>query len=268
MVRTKNLQTNWYYLVIMGALVLLAAFFSVRDSLAGIAWEKHGRADWAFRLVWSDATLAMQLGNYYFNGGAYDLGKAEQAYKKAVAKDPVIFWGHYQLARIYFVRGEYDKAIREVEKELEGNPENLRALYVRGLIYAYQDSFDKAEEDLRQFVEWAPKEWAGYNDLALVLSRLGKYQEAKKVISIAMREAPKASDNPWLLNGRGVAELNLGEYALADKSFRGALYVLGKLDLAEWRKAYPGNDPAQAESGLNSFRKAIEENMRRASEGK
>src|SRR3989338_4757286 len=118
MVRTKNLQTNWYYLAIMGALVLLVAFFSVRDSLARIAWEKHGRADWAFRLVWKDANLAMQLGNYYFNGGEYDLQKAERAYKKAVRRDKAVFWGHYQLARIYFLRGQYEKALEETAKEL------------------------------------------------------------------------------------------------------------------------------------------------------
>src|SRR3989344_2414193 len=129
MVRTKSLKINWYYSATVVTLVLLTAFFSVRDSLARIAWEKHGRADWAFRLVWRDVNLAMQLGNYYFNGGEYDLNKAEQAYKKAVAKDSVIFWGHYQLARIYFVQGKYDEAVQEADKELEGNPENLRALY-------------------------------------------------------------------------------------------------------------------------------------------
>ncbi|OGF92316.1 hypothetical protein A3H05_00385 [Candidatus Giovannonibacteria bacterium RIFCSPLOWO2_12_FULL_43_26] len=73
-----------------------------------------------------DAAEAIRLGNYYFNNGAYDLEKAEEAFRRALKADPKILWGHYQLARIYFVKGEKDKALEEINKELEANPENLR----------------------------------------------------------------------------------------------------------------------------------------------
>ncbi len=65
-----------------------------------------------------DASLAMQVGNYYFNGGVYDLNAAERAYKNAVAIDPKILWGHYQLARVYFIKGDKDKALEEINNEI------------------------------------------------------------------------------------------------------------------------------------------------------
>ena len=55
----------------------------------------------------------MQIGNYHFGGGAYDLAVAERAYRRAVAIDPKVLWGHYQIARIIFVKGDFEGALNE-----------------------------------------------------------------------------------------------------------------------------------------------------------
>jgi len=156
------------YVSISIIFVIVSTFFISRDYLAGVAWEKYGQANLALALVSSDSDISMQLGNYYFNGGAYDLDKAETAFKKALLDNPKVLWGHYQLSRIYLVRGDFKNALKEAEKELEANPGNLRIFYVRGIVYGYRGwdgDLEKAEADFRDFVEWAPKEWAGYNDL-------------------------------------------------------------------------------------------------------
>ena len=218
---------------------------------------------------YGDAGFLMRQGNYYFNGGAYDLEKAEAAFQRAVRIEPGILWGHYQLARIYFVKGNFDKAIEEINKELEANPENLRSLYVRGLIYGYRNQagdLEKAEADFFRFTKWAPKEWAGYNDLAWVLSKQGKYKEAKEAISAAFREIRESESNPWFWNALGVAELNLKKYGAAKTSFKKAKTLAENLTLADWRRAYPGNNPASAEEGLSAFVAAIEENLQRANQ--
>lgn len=253
-----------------GAVILLG-FLLVRDSLARMAWQRYGRADTALALNRGDAGLAMQLGNYYFGGtigrSEYDPERAEQAYRRAVAVKPGILWGHYQLARIYFVGGNYDLALEEINKELEANPENLRSLYIRGLIYGYRNfpgDLEKTEADFRRFTRWAPKEWAGYNDFAWVLSRSGKYNEAKEAILLAFRQVRDGEKNPWLWNSLGVAELNLGDYPGARLSFLKAKELAEKLTISEWGQAYPGNNPANAAAGLQAFREAIEENLRRS----
>jgi tetratricopeptide (TPR) repeat protein len=246
----------------------MGGFLLAQDALARLALEKFGRPDIALLLNRGDAKLAMFLGNYYFNGtlgrSEYNLDKAERAYQKATAVRPGILWGHYQLARIYFIKGQLEKALEEINKELEANPENLRSLYVRGLIYGYSGNLDKAEADFRRFTEWAPKEWAGYNDLAWILSKRSKYREAKEAAMRGIDEAQDGRENPWLWNARGVAELNLGEYKEAKTSFAKAKALAEKLSENDWRRAYPGNNPQNAGLGLKAFREAIEENLRRA----
>ncbi|MDO8471229.1 MAG: tetratricopeptide repeat protein, partial [bacterium] len=200
-------------------------------------------------------------------GGEYNLDIAEKAYQKAVSINPEILWGHYQLARIYFVKGDFNLALEEIAKELEANPENLRSLYVRGLIYGYRNQagdLAKAEADFQRFIEWAPSEWAGYNDLAWILSKRGKYKEVKETIAAAFHEISESGNNPWLWNALGVAELNLKEYKNAELSFGKAKQLTERLTEEDWRRSYPGNNPASAEEGLSSFLQAIDENLRRA----
>lgn len=262
------------YAWISAAALLVGAFLFSRDYLANLVWQKYGKPDLALVLVERDADLAMLLGSYYFGGtfgeSEYDLAKAKRAYKKAVKADPSILWGHYQLARIYFVEGDFGRALSEISRELEANPENLRALYVRGLIYGYQNQqgdLERAEEDFGRFTEWIPKEWAGYNDHAWVLSRLGRHGDARRVIRSAFENTPDSASNPWLWNALGLAELNLGDLESARESFTVALKFARKLTAGDWVRAYPGNDPADAESGLTAFREAIEENIQRSSRG-
>jgi tetratricopeptide (TPR) repeat protein len=201
--------------------VLILLFLpTLSTQVARVVFSRYRNPDAALFLNYRDVALAMQLGNYYFNGGTYDLEKAERAFTQAVSIDPGILWGHYQLARIHFVRGNYLAAIKEINKELQYNPENLRSLYVRGLVYGFAGDLENAKKDFERFVAWAPKEWAGYNDLIWILSQQGDHEEAKRVVFRAFQEVPEAEKNPWLWNSLGVAGLNLGEYSNAKTSLR------------------------------------------------
>ncbi len=265
---------NIRYVGFLIAAFAVFVFLFSQDFFAHVAWQKYGKPDVALWLVRNDAAFAILLGNYYFGAtigrSEYNPEKAKQAFEKAVKANPKVLWGHYELARIYFLENKFDRALEEINKELEANPENLRALYIRGLIYGYrnqQGDLERAEENFRRFTIWAPKEWGGYNDHAWVLSRLGRYVDAKDVIGLAFKNALDVQGNPWLWNGLGLAELNLEEYKSAQNSFEKALKFAEKLTLSDWIKAYPGNNPNNAESGLLAFRAAITENVQRSSRG-
>lgn len=208
-----------------------------------------------------DASLAMQEGFYYFGGGTYDLDKATEAFRLAVQLEPTVLWGHYQLARIYFVQGKFDEARAEIQAELAGNPANLRALYELGLIEEAQHNYSAAVDDFRQFIAWAPSEWGGYNDGAYVLAEMGKYDESEALINQALKNVPDAGKNPWLLNSLGLAELNSAQYAKAVASFETAQEAAKTLTQEEWITAYSSNDPAAAAASIAAFQKAIAENL-------
>jgi len=138
---------------------------------------------------------------------------------------------------------------------------------VRGLIYAYRGfpgDLSLAEEDFQRFVVWAPSEWAGYNDLAWILTEEGKYTEAKEAIEESFIKVQQAEENPWLWNSVGLAELNLFHYSDAEQSFAKALTLAQGLSLDDWHGAYPGNNPEGYSDGLTQFKDGIAENIRRA----
>lgn len=266
-----NLKIDRWHLWFSIGVVIIFLFFLSGNVLARFVWQNYRWPVAVSILNRSDADLAMFIGNYYFNGvigsKEYDIDTAEKAFQKAISINPKILWGHYQLARILFVKGDNGAALKEINRELEANPENLRSLYVRGLIYGYSGKsgdFEKAEADFQSFTLWAPKEWAGYNDLAWILSKQGKYMEAEKAIVLALKEASDGGENPWLWNALGVAELNLKKYSSAADSLKKAKELAENLTEKEWRGSYPGNNPASAKEGLLAFLEAINENLRRA----
>ena len=252
--------------------IIIAVFVSIdlnSDRLAVVFWQKYRLPQTAILFDRNNFELAMSIGEHYFNGagGAYNIALAQKAYEKAVSINPEILWGHYQLARIYFVKGDFARAFEEINKELEYNPENLRSLYIRGLIYGYRNEagdLEKAEVDFRRFTEWAPSEWAGYNDLAWILFKEGKYADAETELGRAFTNVLEANQNSWLWNARGVAELNLKKYFQAAGSFKRAKRLAEKLTVEEWVHSYPGNNPETSRRGLTTFLEAINENLRRA----
>ena len=117
---------HWEIIVVICSILFFGFLFS-RDSLANLVWQKYRRPDVALVLAVRDTKLLMNLGNYYFNGGAYDLEKSKQAYEKAIGASTSTppLWAHYQLGRIYFVEGDFERALEEVNKELEAYPGNF-----------------------------------------------------------------------------------------------------------------------------------------------
>ncbi len=231
------------------------------EALAWRVWDAWHDGSLASALAPGDATLAFAIGDYYFNGGAYDLSKAEVAYRRATADDPSLFNGHYQLGRVLFVEGKLPEAVHELNLELQYHPTNLRVLYMRGLAYGYQGQYQEAENDFRVFVAWAPTEWAGYNDYAWVLAEDGKYQTAQALLGTAFEKAVNADTNPWLYNSLGVAQLNLREYAAAQQSFSKAQTLAAAMSEGEWAAAYPGDAPQSDPQGLSVFRASIAQNL-------
>jgi tetratricopeptide (TPR) repeat protein len=266
------LSSRFLFIVfLLAASVGLLLAFVFGDALARYAWDEKRNGTLALALVRSDADLAIRIGNFYYGGSmtlqpqgegiVYDVDRAAAAYRKALSIDTEVAWGHFQLARTYFSQGQLDAALIEINRELAVRPANLRALYVRGLIYGYQGSFALAADDFFRFTQWAPTEWAGYNDLSWVLLAEGRYDEAQEALIRARENVPGAAENPWLLNSAGIVALNSGRNQEAGETFTEALRLAKQLTVDDWRKAYPGDDPVHDAQALSAFRETISENL-------
>jgi tetratricopeptide (TPR) repeat protein len=204
------------------------------------------------------ANAAFSLGNYTFGGGAYNISTARISFSVSSILNPNLHGAHYQLARIHFIKGDFSRALDEINKELLAYPDFKRSYYVRGLIYGYMGKYIEAAADFNEFLLWKPNSWAGYNDLAWVYFSSGKY-EASRAASLAGLKVD--SDNPWLLNSLGVSLLNLGDKKGARESFTKSSQALSSMSSDDWGKAYPGNDPKIYDQGFDQMRLSIKENM-------
>jgi tetratricopeptide (TPR) repeat protein len=229
-----------------------------RQPLAVLAW---GALHCGFIVTILDsrnAVLYETMGTYYFTSDHYDIDKAKGYFEKALAVDTRVPLAHYQLARIYFIRGDSYLAEVEIHKELELYPDFKRSYYVRGLIYGYSGRLSEAAADFKTFLEWKPHSWAAHNDLAWVYFRAGKYAEARDTARAGLNIAP---NNPWLLNSLGVALLNTGDKQGAKTAFTQALASVSAMSPEDWGKAYPGNDPAIYREGFSKMKESIQSNL-------
>lgn len=208
------------------------------------------------------AKALVSAGNRFFGyEGRYDLARADGLFTAALLIDSDVPDAWHQRARIDFLRGEFDSALEKINKQISIHGDSFMAsYYIRGLIHGYRKEFVEAERDFLHFLTWDPDNWAARNDLAWVYFAQGKFEETE---AEAVRGLTIAPTNPWLLVMHGMARFNLGDFVGAKEDLEKAEREAAFLTEADWRYAYPGNDPAVAGKGVEAFRRAIKENLER-----
>lgn len=244
----------------VACLVLVAALLQYRAQVASWTLSTFGWGGVAYLLDSDDPNFLVQLGMYYFEG-VHDLDKAKEMFEHAIRAQDDAFLAHYQLARVYFIRGDFFNALVEINNELSVNPQNAHAFYMRGLISGYRDypgDLEKAESDFVTFIEERPFIWAGYNDLAWIQIRRERFTEAKETVERAFDELPsEVGRNVWLWNTLGSAELNLKDYEAARQAFENAKQISDQMTAEYFWSAYPGNDGRNAEEAFHQFRATL-----------
>ena len=251
-------SVNKSWAIFLAGIFLGTFFITTQDILAKLVLQRFSMPSVAAMLVNNDAALAFEIGNYFFNGGAYDLDAAERAFKKAQRIDPELLGPRYQLSRIAFLRGNFYDALRLAKEELALHPEFKRTHYLLGLIYGYSGSYELASREFLAFLEWNPKSWAAHNDLAWVYFASGDFVRAEEAARNGLEHNP---GNSWLLLSRGTALLNLGKKKEAEEVLLAARAAARTLTADDWGRAYPGNDPALYSRGLLEMRNVIERNL-------
>lgn len=246
-------------LLIMGA----AVHTGNGTSLARMAWNTFHTPTVALFLD-ADPELAFEIGEYYFNAagsGIYDLNRAAEFYTRSIllSEDtpPQLAW--YQLSRVEFVRGNFDKALKAANTHIalyENEIPNI--YYVRGLIYGFDKQYEPAVADFWEYIRHDPTSPWPYNDLAWLYFAQGDYENMRDIAQKGLTYDP---NHPWLLNMYGLALLESGEHEAARAQFDHALAHADTLTPADWGRSYPGNDPRTWADGLSQMRRAIESNM-------
>lgn len=242
-----------------------AALYINRAEISRYAWYHHRVLEtMAYETNPNDAILRLQMGEYYLNipnEGAYDLGLAEFYFIEALRANPNIHLAWYHLGHLSFVRGDFASSIYRLNKQIElhGAHAVPGTYYVRALVYAYDQRYEKAIEDFSKFIEEVDPQspWA-HTDLAWVYLMQGDYQMAYDTTEKGLEYNP---DNTWLLAMAGVALLNLDENEKAEAYLETAYEHSLKLTPDDWGKAYPANDPSIRAESLAFMQKTILDNL-------
>jgi tetratricopeptide (TPR) repeat protein len=256
--RTTNTIYRQLLILLIVCVLTVCAVFIYRNAIAESLVDQ-GFPNIAFMLSPDSPETCLKIGAVFFSGDAYSQIKAEDAYRRALMLDPNIKTAHYQLGRIYFLKGEFEKALEHVNSEITLNPEFSKSYYVRGLILGFLKRYDEAGTSFLTYIEQDPINWAAYNDLAWILFQQGRYEESESIARIGL---DYTSGNPWLQNSIGTALLSQGKYKEAHEFFVQAYGGFYEITDAQWGEAYPGNDPNMYPAGRSATIDSVGENIR------
>ena len=155
-----------------------------------------------------------------------------------------------------------DEAHRILNDLTNRDPDDPKALFVMGRLYAHGGRFGVALQLLRQVVKLAPARDAAWNDLGMVLSSVQRFREARDAFLEAVKRAPKEAGHianvamTYLEESNWRKALEWADRALAiDPQQAGAVQTHGfaSLALGDWDAGWRGYDRAYG----GKFRKII-----------
>ena len=201
----------------------------------------------------------IRMGNYFFGESQhYNITLAEYGYKLSQFGAVPQQYTSYQLGRIAFIRGEFERALWYFDRELALYPRTDQAHYMKGLTYGYTNREFEGIEEFKIFVERHPENWPSRNDLAWLYFRIGAIEEAYLAIFPVTQTH---AGTPWVENTYGTLLLNKGEYEKAIEAFTRGLATLDKMSESQWGVAYPGNDPRVYKEGLEEMKQSFRDNI-------
>jgi tetratricopeptide (TPR) repeat protein len=172
--------------------------------------------------------------------------EAIEAYRNILAKDPKVQGLHYRIATILLDTSSTAEAAAEAKKELEAelqiNPDNAAAVFVLGEAARRAGSWDEA---IRLFTRAAQLDagfMEAYFSLGVSLNASGKYADA---IAPLERYAKGVPDDPAGHYQLAIAYSRTGNKAAADRELKLQQEALAKKKLA-WATGSAGVPPANS----------------------
>ncbi len=138
----------------------------------------------------------------------------------AVLTDPLTAEEHNDLGVAYELMGEMELALKEYELAYKNDREWDQPLINHGNVHAGLENWDLAEDSYRKALERNPDNPEAMNNLAYVLMKQDKNDDALAWSAEAVKLHP---DNPAFLNTHARACLRTGNHARAKEIFTQAL---------------------------------------------
>jgi tetratricopeptide (TPR) repeat protein len=117
---------------------------------------------------------------------------------------------HRNLGVALYRTAMFDEAVRELKQALELSPDALDAEFYLGLVALRQGRIGAAERQFKEILDRGSNQASVFNNLALVMDRLGKTAEA---VSLLDEAATKTNGHPKLYLTRAAFQIKLRDPA-------------------------------------------------------
>jgi len=174
-----------------------------------VQFERALQVDGKYAPAYAGLGASYTTGFEQRNRGKEWLDKAGSNCQEALALAPELAEGHTCLGRVYFVKGQYEDAVKEFQHSLELNKNSDETL--RELADAYQKlgNSTAAEEAYRTAIAMRPNYWAGYSGLGVFFYTQARYGDAAEMFRKVTELAP---ENYRGYSNLGAMEQFLGHY--------------------------------------------------------
>lgn len=146
-------------------------------------------------------------GKYFIDQGEYD--KAVKELQKVVSRDPTLVFARNNLALAYFCNGDADKALETTEDILFEYPLNVHALCNMAIFLTDNGEVDRAEEYIKTLTGMPFMDGEDIHKIAVTLCELRRHREAYRYLKMLLQYKPY---DIRILHYTAVASFNLKQY--------------------------------------------------------
>jgi type IV pilus biogenesis/stability protein PilW len=134
---------------------------------------------------------------------------------------------HYRLGLLSYQRGDLNKAIEEIKRSIELNPDSEQSHNLLGLVYLDSRQYSESVQEFREALARNPYFTDAYNNLGIAYRKMGEYEDALAAYRKALDDPTYRTPEKVHFNvGQTYLEMNRPEQAVG--SLKAALNITPK----------------------------------------
>jgi tetratricopeptide (TPR) repeat protein len=102
---------------------------------------------------------------------------------------------YYQLAQIFALKGDFNKALHQVNESITTNIRNNRAVALKASLQRRNGDFEEAGRTIAALMDSDPLDFRMRNELVLIANEAGNQQQAENLLSILNKEMRDYDEN-------------------------------------------------------------------------
>ncbi|RJQ87919.1 MAG: adenylate cyclase [Desulfobacteraceae bacterium] len=180
------------------------------------------------------------------------LDRAREFAQKALSLDDADAAGHHLLARTFAAQAEYEKALSELQRAIELNPNDADSYEARGWIMLWSGNTGAAIDSLRFALRLGSKQKTALLHLGTAYFLKGKYDDAIQTLEHGLHQWPDLSGYHIILSA---AYAQTGRMDAAARAAQSAQRLEPFFDLEDYGRAF--RNPMDRQKIINGLRKAF-----------